>query len=232
MLDQSNSVKKSLKSGEGIIMKRLSLKPDDIWWRSDQDVTSLCLINRTHWLDSGISWMKSKPSMLKCTRRCRYKSLTDAKESCYFHADSLWKWCPNTPKTQARVLCHHSNMALTHTAQWFLFRQASDDEMKKKNNMISRLEEKTNQITATMKQLEQRWELLPVQTRLTASAVTFQHISMMTIKYGFVLKVRRIHINSTIQCFFFFVKQTEQIEVRMLAWQVEKILSGMKEIGL
>lgn len=34
--------------------------------------------------------------------------------------------------------------------------QASDDEMKKKNNVISRLEEKTNQITATMKQLEQR----------------------------------------------------------------------------
>ncbi|XP_077420631.1 RUN and FYVE domain-containing protein 2 isoform X2 [Vanacampus margaritifer] len=34
--------------------------------------------------------------------------------------------------------------------------QSSDDEMKKKNNMISRLEEKTNQITATMKQLEQR----------------------------------------------------------------------------
>ncbi|XP_068614162.1 RUN and FYVE domain-containing protein 2-like [Brachionichthys hirsutus] len=34
--------------------------------------------------------------------------------------------------------------------------QSSDDEMKMKNNMISRLEEKTNQITATMKQLEQR----------------------------------------------------------------------------
>ncbi|KAM8877891.1 RUN and FYVE domain-containing protein 2 isoform 2-T3 [Synchiropus picturatus] len=34
--------------------------------------------------------------------------------------------------------------------------QSSDDEMKVKNNMISRLEEKTNQITATMKQLEQR----------------------------------------------------------------------------
>uniref|UniRef100_UPI0037E8C882 RUN and FYVE domain-containing protein 2 isoform X1 n=1 Tax=Semicossyphus pulcher TaxID=241346 RepID=UPI0037E8C882 len=34
--------------------------------------------------------------------------------------------------------------------------QSSDDEMKKKNNMITRLEEKTNQITATMKQLEQR----------------------------------------------------------------------------
>lgn len=34
--------------------------------------------------------------------------------------------------------------------------QSSDDEMQKKNNMISRLEEKTNQITATMKQLEQR----------------------------------------------------------------------------
>ncbi|KAM9861362.1 RUN and FYVE domain-containing protein 2 [Aulostomus maculatus] len=34
--------------------------------------------------------------------------------------------------------------------------QSSDEEMKKKNNMISRLEEKTNQITATMKQLEQR----------------------------------------------------------------------------
>ncbi|XP_034536433.1 RUN and FYVE domain-containing protein 2 isoform X1 [Notolabrus celidotus] len=38
----------------------------------------------------------------------------------------------------------------THTSE------SSDDEMKKKNNMISRLEEKTNQITATMKQLEQR----------------------------------------------------------------------------
>ncbi|XP_054626066.1 RUN and FYVE domain-containing protein 2 isoform X3 [Dunckerocampus dactyliophorus] len=35
-------------------------------------------------------------------------------------------------------------------------KQSSDEEMKKKNNMISRLEEKTNQITATMKQLEQR----------------------------------------------------------------------------
>ncbi|XP_028298866.1 RUN and FYVE domain-containing protein 2 isoform X2 [Gouania willdenowi] len=34
--------------------------------------------------------------------------------------------------------------------------QSSDDEMQKKNSMISRLEEKTNQITATMKQLEQR----------------------------------------------------------------------------
>lgn len=34
--------------------------------------------------------------------------------------------------------------------------QSSDEEMKKKNNVISRLEEKTNQITATMKQLEQR----------------------------------------------------------------------------
>uniref|UniRef100_A0AAV2LNF2 FYVE-type domain-containing protein n=1 Tax=Knipowitschia caucasica TaxID=637954 RepID=A0AAV2LNF2_KNICA len=34
--------------------------------------------------------------------------------------------------------------------------QTSDDEMKKKNDMITRLEEKTNQITATMKQLEQR----------------------------------------------------------------------------
>uniref|UniRef100_A0A3B3ZAD8 Uncharacterized protein n=1 Tax=Periophthalmus magnuspinnatus TaxID=409849 RepID=A0A3B3ZAD8_9GOBI len=37
--------------------------------------------------------------------------------------------------------------------------QTSDDEMKKKNDMISRLEEKTNQITATMKQLEQRQQL-------------------------------------------------------------------------
>nr|XP_043886242.1 RUN and FYVE domain-containing protein 2 isoform X1 [Solea senegalensis] len=37
-----------------------------------------------------------------------------------------------------------------------LISQSSDEEMKKKNDMISRLEEKTNQITATMKQLEQR----------------------------------------------------------------------------
>ncbi|XP_026149049.1 RUN and FYVE domain-containing protein 2 isoform X3 [Mastacembelus armatus] len=34
--------------------------------------------------------------------------------------------------------------------------QSSDEEMKKKNDMINLLEEKTNQITATMKQLEQR----------------------------------------------------------------------------
>ncbi|XP_068444394.1 RUN and FYVE domain-containing protein 2 isoform X2 [Clinocottus analis] len=34
--------------------------------------------------------------------------------------------------------------------------QSSDEEMKKKNDVITRLEEKTNQITATMKQLEQR----------------------------------------------------------------------------
>ncbi|XP_056616928.1 LOW QUALITY PROTEIN: RUN and FYVE domain-containing protein 2 [Triplophysa dalaica] len=34
--------------------------------------------------------------------------------------------------------------------------QSSDDSMRKKNDMIARLEEKTNQITATMKQLEQR----------------------------------------------------------------------------
>ncbi|KAF5895746.1 RUN and FYVE domain-containing protein 2 isoform X1 [Clarias magur] len=34
--------------------------------------------------------------------------------------------------------------------------QTSDDVMKQKNDMIARLEEKTNQITATMKQLEQR----------------------------------------------------------------------------
>ncbi|XP_031702233.1 RUN and FYVE domain-containing protein 2 isoform X2 [Anarrhichthys ocellatus] len=34
--------------------------------------------------------------------------------------------------------------------------QSSDEEMKKKNDVITRLEEKTNQINATMKQLEQR----------------------------------------------------------------------------
>lgn len=34
--------------------------------------------------------------------------------------------------------------------------QSSDDSMRQKNDMIARLEEKTNQITATMKQLEQR----------------------------------------------------------------------------
>ncbi|KAK2920318.1 hypothetical protein Q8A73_002522 [Channa argus] len=37
--------------------------------------------------------------------------------------------------------------------------QSSDEEMKKKNDVISRLEEKTNQITATMKQLEQSQQL-------------------------------------------------------------------------
>uniref|UniRef100_A0AAR2KRB6 RUN and FYVE domain containing 2 n=1 Tax=Pygocentrus nattereri TaxID=42514 RepID=A0AAR2KRB6_PYGNA len=37
--------------------------------------------------------------------------------------------------------------------------QSSDDGMKQKNDMIARLEEKTNQITATMRQLEQRLQL-------------------------------------------------------------------------
>ncbi|MGH0116935.1 UNVERIFIED_CONTAM: hypothetical protein FKN15_026629 [Acipenser sinensis] len=37
--------------------------------------------------------------------------------------------------------------------------QRSDDGLKQKNDIISRLEEKTNQITATMKQLEQRTQL-------------------------------------------------------------------------
>ncbi|MGH0131798.1 UNVERIFIED_CONTAM: hypothetical protein FKN15_059900 [Acipenser sinensis] len=37
--------------------------------------------------------------------------------------------------------------------------QHSDDDLKQKNDIISRLEEKTNQITATMKQLEQRTRL-------------------------------------------------------------------------
>uniref|UniRef100_A0A8C8HV07 RUN domain-containing protein n=1 Tax=Oncorhynchus tshawytscha TaxID=74940 RepID=A0A8C8HV07_ONCTS len=50
--------------------------------------------------------------------------------------------------------------------------QTSDDGMKQKNDMITRLEEKTNQITATMKQLEQSDKDLLSQTRtLTMSFV-------------------------------------------------------------
>lgn len=41
--------------------------------------------------------------------------------------------------------------------------------MKKKNDVISRLEEKTNQITATMKQLEQRWDTQPLDAQHTPS---------------------------------------------------------------
>uniref|UniRef100_A0A7N8XEE3 RUN and FYVE domain containing 2 n=1 Tax=Mastacembelus armatus TaxID=205130 RepID=A0A7N8XEE3_9TELE len=46
--------------------------------------------------------------------------------------------------------------------------QSSDEEMKKKNDMINLLEEKTNQITATMKQLEQSDKDLLSQTRTLA----------------------------------------------------------------
>ncbi|KAM4597148.1 RUN and FYVE domain-containing protein 2 isoform 3-T3 [Fundulus diaphanus] len=46
--------------------------------------------------------------------------------------------------------------------------QSSDEEMKKKNDMIVRLEEKTNQINATMKQLEQSDKDLLSQTRTLA----------------------------------------------------------------
>uniref|UniRef100_A0A8C9S2K3 RUN and FYVE domain containing 2 n=1 Tax=Scleropages formosus TaxID=113540 RepID=A0A8C9S2K3_SCLFO len=46
--------------------------------------------------------------------------------------------------------------------------QRSDDSMKQKNDIIARLEEKTNQITATMKQLEQSDKDLLSQTRTLA----------------------------------------------------------------
>uniref|UniRef100_A0A672N6G0 RUN and FYVE domain-containing protein 2-like n=1 Tax=Sinocyclocheilus grahami TaxID=75366 RepID=A0A672N6G0_SINGR len=46
--------------------------------------------------------------------------------------------------------------------------QSSDDSMRQKNDMIARLEEKTNQITATMKQLEQSDKDLLSQTRTLA----------------------------------------------------------------
>uniref|UniRef100_A0A8C7I511 RUN and FYVE domain containing 2 n=1 Tax=Oncorhynchus kisutch TaxID=8019 RepID=A0A8C7I511_ONCKI len=46
--------------------------------------------------------------------------------------------------------------------------QTSDDGMKQKNDIITRLEEKTNQITATMKQLEQSDKDLLSQTRTLA----------------------------------------------------------------
>ncbi|KAJ8359929.1 hypothetical protein SKAU_G00164540 [Synaphobranchus kaupii] len=46
--------------------------------------------------------------------------------------------------------------------------QRSDDNMKQKNDIITRLEEKTNQITATMKQLEQSDKDLLSQTRTLA----------------------------------------------------------------
>uniref|UniRef100_A0A673G8A3 RUN and FYVE domain-containing protein 2-like n=1 Tax=Sinocyclocheilus rhinocerous TaxID=307959 RepID=A0A673G8A3_9TELE len=46
--------------------------------------------------------------------------------------------------------------------------QSSDDNMRQKNDMIARLEEKTNQITATMKQLEQSDKDLLSQTRTLA----------------------------------------------------------------
>ncbi|XP_036430345.1 RUN and FYVE domain-containing protein 2 isoform X3 [Colossoma macropomum] len=46
--------------------------------------------------------------------------------------------------------------------------QSSDDGMKQKNDMIARLEEKTNQITATMRQLEQSDKDLLSQTRTLA----------------------------------------------------------------
>ncbi|XP_073209577.1 RUN and FYVE domain-containing protein 2 isoform X6 [Lepidochelys kempii] len=46
--------------------------------------------------------------------------------------------------------------------------QVSDDAMKEKNEIVSRLEDKTNQITATMKQLEQSDKDLLTQTRTIA----------------------------------------------------------------
>ncbi|KAM6943453.1 RUN and FYVE domain-containing protein 2 isoform 3-T3 [Xenentodon cancila] len=58
------------------------------------------------------------------------------------------------------------NVEMYQKMQFSCF-QSSDEEMKKKNDVISRLEEKTNQITATMKQLEQR---LQEAERLRTSA--------------------------------------------------------------
>ncbi|XP_034993342.2 RUN and FYVE domain-containing protein 2 isoform X4 [Zootoca vivipara] len=49
--------------------------------------------------------------------------------------------------------------------------QVSDDALKEKNEIIGRLEDKTNQITATMKQLEQSDKELLTQTRTIAMSL-------------------------------------------------------------
>lgn len=56
-----------------------------------------------------------------------------------------------------------------------LVSQSSDEEMMQKNDVISRLEEKTNQITATMKQLEQRWGTLPVTLPVRLNTLEKNH---------------------------------------------------------
>lgn len=53
-------------------------------------------------------------------------------------------------------LRHQLDEVKTINVEMYQKMQSSDDGMKQKNDMIHRLEEKTNQITATMKQLEQR----------------------------------------------------------------------------
>lgn len=53
-------------------------------------------------------------------------------------------------------LRHQLDEVKTINVEMYQKMQSSDDGMRQKNDMIARLEEKTNQITATMKQLEQR----------------------------------------------------------------------------
>lgn len=50
-----------------------------------------------------------------------------------------------------------NSVIYTYFSLTFFVAQVSEDAMKEKNEIIGRLEDKTNQINATMKQLEQRY---------------------------------------------------------------------------
>lgn len=93
--------------------------------------------------------------------------------------------------------------------------QVSEDAMKEKNEIISRLEDKTNQINATMKQLEQRYS--PIFISLHSQLHPLTAFLQLPLKRNFQLE----HLNQTFLKFlisallfglvFFFVWQTHSL---------------------
>lgn len=59
----------------------------------------------------------------------------------------------------------------------FFITQVSEDAMKEKNEIIGRLEDKTNQINATMKQLEQRYRSIFIFLHSFLHPLTFTSFS-------------------------------------------------------
>lgn len=80
-------------------------------------------------------------------------------------------------------------MIYTYFSLTFFIAQVSEDAMKEKNEIIGRLEDKTNQINATMKQLEQRYKPIFDFPHSCLHPLTFYHVpTQLPLKCSFQLE--------------------------------------------